>query len=404
MSKILFFSQVLPYPPDSGPKVRSYYTLRYLAQKHEVTLVTFVRPDDSAGSVDHLRAFCRGVHTVPIVRKPARNLLDLAAAVVTGRSFIILRDGVPQMDQLVERLAAGGSFDHIHADQLWMARYALAAARRSPGARTILDEHNACYQIIRRLAGSESNPLKRLALHMEWPKLRRYEAWALQQFDRVVAVTEEDRAVLEALVRDYPQRAANAQFETIPICVDVRSTPPVEPQANPRSVLHLGTMFWPPNVEGVLWFAREVWPQVRRQVPGAAFTIVGKNPPEAVKRLADGGAVQITGYAADPTPYLAAAAVFIVPLHAGSGMRVKIVDGWRWGLPIVSTRIGAEGICCRDGENILLADRPDDFAGAVARTLTDPLLAQRLRANGRAWVETHYDWQTVYHRWDSLYA
>jgi glycosyltransferase involved in cell wall biosynthesis len=113
--------------------------------------------------------------------------------------------------------------------------------------------------------------------------------------------------------------------------------------------------------------------------------------------------VEITGYVADPTPYLARTAAFIVPLRAGGGMRVKIVDAWGWGLPIVSTRLGAEGIDVHDGENLLLADTPDAFAGAVARLLTTPALGEHLRANGRAWVEERYNWQRVYPRWDKVY-
>jgi glycosyltransferase involved in cell wall biosynthesis len=106
---------------------------------------------------------------------------------------------------------------------------------------------------------------------------------------------------------------------------------------------------------------------------------------------------------ADAQPYLENAAVFVVPLFSAGGMRVKIVDGWRWGLPIVSTTIGAEGIRYLDGENILIADSPEDFAKAVLRVLSEPELAQRLRQNGRRWVEEHYDWQKVYPAWDSVY-
>ncbi len=114
--------------------------------------------------------------------------------------------------------------------------------------------------------------------------------------------------------------------------------------------------------------------------------------------------LQVTGYVDDPRPYLAETAAFIVPLRAGGGMRVKILDTWCWGLPIISTRIGAEGIAVREGENILLADTADELAQAVNRVLGDAALANQLRRNGRAWIEAKYDWRTTYRAWDEIYA
>ena len=162
-------------------------------------------------------------------------------------------------------------------------------------------------------------------------------------------------------------------------------------------------MFWPPNVAGVLWFARDVLPLIWARLPEARFVIVGKNPPEEVQALAADPRIQVTGYVADPLPYLQAADAFVVPLFSGGGMRVKILDAWLWGLPIVSTPLGAEGIDLRDGENILLAADPASFAEATVRLLTDPTLNHRLRTQGRAWVELAYDWQKIYPRVDAVY-
>ena len=164
-------------------------------------------------------------------------------------------------------------------------------------------------------------------------------------------------------------------------------------------------MFWPPNVEGVLWFAHKVLPRVLAQVPEAQFVIIGKDPPQKVRDLdLQARNVQVTGYVPEPAPHLAETAVFIVPLRAAGGMRVKIVDAWCWGVPIVSTSIGAEGIAVRDGENILIADTPDTFAQAVVRVLQDPTLGERFRQNGRRWVEERYNWRRIYARWDDVYS
>jgi len=412
--RILFLSQLVPFPPDSGPKVRQYLVIRYLAQAHDITLVAFARPDDSPSAMAHLGQYCRRVRTVPMRRSKIRNILALAGSWLSGESFIIRRDYVPEMAQVIQEEIASGGYDVIHADQLWMAQYALLGANR--GAKLILDEHNACFQIFQRLAKGEANPLKKLALERDWRKLRSYETQACRRFDQVVTVTEEDRKILEGLI--FPSESVRAgeansiytdvrrpKLSTIPICVDTASVKVVAPQGASHDVLHLGTMFWPPNVEGVMWFAEHVWPGVRSQLPDATFTIVGKNPPAKVTSLAEKGlGIQVTGYVQDPQEYLEQAGAYVVPVFSAGGMRVKIVDGWRWGLPVISTTIGAEGIRYVDGENILIADDAEAFAAAVVGTLEDRELNQRLRLNGRRWVEEKYDWQRVYPAWDNVYA
>ena len=401
---LLFLSQLLPYPPDAGAKVRAYYTLRWLAERHAVTLVAFTRPDDPPEALAHLQGFCRAVHTVPMVRSRLRDGLALADSLLRGQSFIIRRDRSAEMDALLRRLAREGAFDAVHADQLWMAQHALRYTlhvqtfSRSNVQRIVLDEHNACFQIFERLAQGEAHPLKRWLWRREARRLQAYEAEVCRRFDRVVTVTEEDRATLQGLAGD------GSRFAAIPICVDTAEVAPVAPQGHGLNVLHLGTMFWPPNVEGVAWFLREVWPRVRQALPGATFSVVGKNPPAELAALAAGQGVELAGYVPDPQPWLARAGAFVVPLLSGGGMRVKIVEAWRWGLPIVSTSLGAEGIEYVDGEHLLIADDPASFAAAVLRLLQDPALNQRLRGSGRRWVEQHYDWRSVYPAWDEVYA
>ena len=416
MSRILYLSQLLPYPPDAGPKIRSYYVLRHLARQHAVTLLAFTRPDDRPEAVEHLKEFCVTVWTVPMIRSRVRDVKALAASLLAAQPFVIRRDAVAAMHRLLQSGIQKTQFDYVHADQLWMAQHALAAKRSTLQPSTfnlqlVLDEHNACFQIFQRLAAGERNPFKRLLFERERQALQRYEARVCAQFDHVVTVTEDDRAILEPLVaaelkiRNSQFEIRSPKFSTIPICVDTLDVKPVATRLGARDVLHLGTMFWLPNVEGVLWFARQVWPQVIAQVPGATLTIVGKNPPAEVEALRSKIAgIQVTGYVVDPQPYLETAGVFIVPLLSGGGMRVKIVDAWRWGLPVVSTSIGAEGIQYHDGENILIADGAQAFAMAVLQVLCDPELAQWLRENGRKWVEAHYEWSKVYQAWDEVYS
>ena len=399
--RVLFLSQLVPFPVDAGPKVRSYHVLQHLAaQGHEVTLLAFQREGDRPEQIEHLRAFCHAVHTVPLSRSFWRDVWYLGLSLIQGQPMLIRRDHVPAMHNLLQELVHRQRFDIIHADQLWMAQYALAARETAAAGekdiRFVLDQHNAVYLIPERLALQKKNPFVRFVLRREARVLRRYELATCQQFDRVVWVTDEDRQALD------PSLMHTAKDQVIPICVDTQDKPLLYRPDGFR-VTFLGGLHWPPNAEGMIWFARKIWPRIRAAIPDAVLTVIGKNPPQEIAG-GDIPGLQITGYVEDVTPYLQETAAFIVPLHAGGGMRVKIIDAWAWGLPIVSTTIGAEGIDYQHGENILIGDSEAEFAAHVIRLCEDSALACRLARCGRQTAEQQYEWRQVYGAWEQVYG
>lgn len=409
--RILFLTQVLPYPLDAGPKIRAYYTLRHLAQQHEITLLSFVRADDPPQAIEHLKGFCRDVVVVPMRRSRARDVRHLLRSLVSDTPFLIARDWVPQMADTVRQMVNGmrriedhrQPFDVAHADQLWMAPYALLARSPQSNLQLVLDQHNAVYMIPARLAEGERNPVRRALLALEARKMARYEVQTCRRFDRVVWVTRQDHEAVQRQASRVGVQVPNSAV--IPICGDPQAISPVKQRADARRVTFLGGLHYPPNAQGVLWFVEQIWPRVLQEMPDAILTLIGKNPPAGIRSTKyEVRNLQVTGYVADPTPYLEETAVFIVPLLAGGGMRVKIVDAWTWGLPIISTTVGAEGIDIRPEENILIADAPADFARAVVRLLRSPAERERLGEAGRQWVEQRYNWRTVYRAWDQVYA
>ncbi|MCC7359787.1 MAG: glycosyltransferase [Anaerolineales bacterium] len=394
---VLFLTQVLPYPLDAGPKVRAYYVLRHLAQGHRVTLASFVRPSDSPTALAHLREVCAEVITSPMPRARWRDALAVGRSALRGEPVLIARDWAPAMAGRLREVAAAQRFDVIHADQVWMAPYALAAHAAAPAApRLVLDQHNAVYLIPQRLTHA-ARGLRRLFWRREAALMARYETRTCLAFDQVVTVSDPDQQALLAL---YPQPPRPAFPPPIPICIDAQAAPSAAPAADSPGLLFLGGMHWPPNAEGVRWFVREALPAVQAQVPGAVFYAIGRQPPADVTAQAG---VVAPGYVDDPTAYWAKSQVFVVPLLAGGGMRVKILDAWARGVPVVSTTIGAEGLAYRDGVNLLIGDTPAALAEAVARVLSDPALAARLAEAGRRTALTHYDWRVIYSAWDAVY-
>jgi glycosyltransferase involved in cell wall biosynthesis len=341
-----------------------------------------------------------------MTRSPIQDAGFMVASLATNRSFLMLRDERPEMRTLLRQLAAGdgrrttddgrsapSSFDGVYADQLNMATYALDV----PAARRVLDEHNILWALCKRICSTLPQGPRRWALEREWRLLRGYEREMSHHFDAILTVSEADRAAM-AEVADGP-----ARIEVMPIAIDPGAgTLPRHPDG--PHILHLGTMFWPPNSDAVLWFAREVYPRIKARLPNVRFSVVGADPPPEVCALADEDAsIVVTGYVPDAEPIIRRSSLLIVPLRAGSGMRVKILNALAQGLPVVTTTIGYEGIAAEPGRDLLVADAPEAFAEACLRVLTDEALACSLTTNGRRLVEQVYDYRVACSTLDRIF-
>ncbi len=388
--RILLLAQIVPYPPDSGPKVKTYGSLRALAKAHEVTVLAFSRSAADESRAQELAAACGcRVHTVALRRGRARDLLAAGYALLTGQSFILARDRRRAMHRMVRILLAQEPFDAIHVDQLNMAQY---VPRRFDG-QVIFDAHNAVWMITDRMAEHETHVLRARALRAEARRIQRAEGQICRRADAVLTVTPEDRAAL---------LLASGRLFTgavIPIGVEI----PAEPPNRGRTplILHVGTMFYPPNADAVRWFATEVFDRVRAAVPAARFVIVGARPPADILALNDPArGIDVE----DIRPLLEEAMVTVVPTRAGSGMRVKILEAMAQGLPVVTTTVGAEGIAVEPGTHLLIGDDPETFANATIHVLTDAGMRQHLREHARALAAERYDWDVTGAMVCALYA
>jgi glycosyltransferase involved in cell wall biosynthesis len=383
--KILLLTQVLPYPPDSGPKVKTWNVIKYLSLHHDVTLVSFVRGDQQH-DIEVLKKYCREVHTVEMDRSIIKDGMALVRSMVTGLPWLIARDRRSAMVTLIRSITTEQAFDVVHADQLNMAQYAAAVER---GIK-VIDEHNALWLLYRRMAGTMPSGPRKWLLNRDWRLLRTYEGQICRDFDSVLTVSEVDRDALMEVAGE------KLNFTVIPIAVDTDEVAPVERAVDANRIVHIGTMFWPPNVDGILWFTREVLPIIRAVKPEVGFDIIGAKPPQEILYLGEvDPLINVTGYVEDTTPYQEKTGVLIVPVRAGGGMRVKILNALSQALPMVTTTIGCEGIAVEHGKHLLIADTPQEFAEAVIRLLDDRDAGQRLAQNGRLLIQEQYDYRKV---------
>jgi glycosyltransferase involved in cell wall biosynthesis len=401
---ILFLTQVLPYPPASGPKVKTWHVLRYLEELgHKITLVSFVRPEEMP-YVEELKRVCAAVYTVRVQRSKVADLYYFLRSQLTGRPFLVERDDLSEMRTLVQRIVSSEEVDVIHADQLTMAQFAFPLQGPN-GQKPVLvfDAHNAVWTITERMNQNAALYLK-LPLALETERIKRYEANIIKDFDATLAVTEPDRlALLDAF--HHQNYEGRVPISVIPIAVDTHLINPVPQVSDSLNILTMGTLYYPPNADGIRWFIQEVLPLIRQKINGVELTIVGKNPPKDFVKLASDpeSGIITTGFVPDLEPYFANSAVTVVPVRAGGGMRVRILEAFARAAPVVTTTVGVEGIDARPGMDVSIADSPEDFAEAVINLLLDKELREKLSRNGRRLVEEKYDWQVVLKELDRVY-
>ena len=398
--RILFLTQIIPYPPDAGPRVKTWHVLQYLiGAGHEVILASFVRPDEEP-YVAMLQKVCTAVYTVPMKRSRLADVGYMLRSSITGRPFLIERDDLPAMRELVQRLLATEAIDIIHADQLTMTQFALDVQ-----PCTIFDAHNATWTITQRMF-TDTPWFLRLLLRLETERTKRYEGMLVRAFDHTLVVIRQDRQALLQGVPEAERTAVGQRIRVVPIAVDTYKLQPVVRQPDSTNIMTLGSLHYPPNADGIRWFVREVFPLIQQQAPEATLTIIGKNPPADFLQLAaqQPHVVKVTGYVPDLTPYMAAAALLVVPVRAGSGMRVRLLEAFARGMPAVTTTIGLEGIEATHGREVLVADEPIDFAQTTLALLRDPEQQQFLAENGRQLAETKYDWHIALKKMDAVYT
>jgi glycosyltransferase involved in cell wall biosynthesis len=299
------------------------------------------------------------------------------------------------MRRVLADLAAGSNFDVVHADQANMGQYALLFEN----SRRVLDLHNALWMLYKRLAetSASTDPMKYILMR-DWPLLKRYEGELCHQFDAITAVTEEDRQLLI-------EAGAPDTIGVIPVAIDTDEQAPITRRPAGPHIVHIGTMYWQPNINGIHWFLESVYPLIKLQVPDVRCTLIGSRPPDSIiQRSNHDRTLTVTGYIEDPQPFLEDASMMIIPLQAGGGMRVKILNALSQGIPMVSTSVGCEGIRVTDEKDILIADEAGDFARACVRMLTDYKLNEEISTEGRRTAEQYYDYRQACRPLDEIYT
>jgi polysaccharide biosynthesis protein PslH len=385
--RILWLKSGPLHPLDTGGKLRTYHMLRELNRRHPITYLSLnagdARDEDLAAATEYsteqqwLPFTEAKKSSLPFFAQIAQNFLSpLPYAVAKYRS--------PAMTAAMAQLL--GQHDLLICDFLVPA-INLLAAPSWPSVPTLLFQHNVESQIWQRHAENARGRLGRWYFRQQWQRMVRYERETAARFDGVITVSEADAEIHR---RDF---SLTNVLGAVPTGVDTEFFAARPRQARPRQLVFLGSMDWMPNIDGAVWFAEEIWPHIVSQFPDAECAIVGRNPTTRVRELAaQDPRLRITGTVDDVRPYLAEAALMIVPLRIGGGTRIKIYEGMAAGCPVVSTTVGAEGLPLTSGEHIERADTPADFARVVNELLADDARRESLALRGQEHVCRHFGW------------
>ncbi|MGP8244631.1 MAG: glycosyltransferase [Bryobacteraceae bacterium] len=370
-----------PYPLAGGGALRTASLVHYLAQRYTVDLVIFGEagaPDAAAalpaGLVERVTAIDLPAHGRYLAARVARNAGRLARRVPP------LVDRFGGFERAVAQALAGRHYELGVIEHFWCAPYLEVLAPHCE--RTVLNLHNIESLLHARCAAVESaGPA--LAHRVFGGASERLESAWLPRFSEVLVASEADR-------REAARLAPSARLRVYPNSIPLR---PVPVQTKEHVIVFSGNLEYHPNISAVRFFARAVWPTLRDRWPRLVWRLVGKNPAAVGRLVAGDRRVEFTGAVEDALPELARAEVAVVPVVAGSGTRLKILEAWAAALPVVSTTLGAEGLPVCDGKNIRLADSPRAFAESVSWLLgcTEERLA--LGEAGRSLLEKEFHWE-----------
>lgn len=381
--KVLQLCLRLPWPPNDGGTIAMFNMSNALVSNGVQVRVTAFNTLKHFVEPDRIPAWYSDTFKPLLVfldasLRPVAAFLNL----FSSESYNISRFDVPEMHQCIADLLQNETFDIIQLESLFMAPY-VETIRKHTGAKVILRAHNVEFIIWERLAASESGFLKRNYLHLLASRLRRYESEMVNHVDGIIVLTDDDRNL-------FVQNGCHVPVTVSPVSIDTADYRQPDTEADNRYVFHLGSMDWMPNIEGVDWFLQKVLPLVTAANADFRLFLAGKGMPESYFRQ-KGRNIEVTGKVDDAKEFMAGKQIMIVPLLSGGGMRVKIIEGLAMGKTIISTTVGAEGIKCTNGENILIADTPQEFANSLLRCLTDEGFCKRIGSNAQKLAASEYD-------------
>ena len=310
------------------------------------------------------------------------SVVDAFSNLVTRDSYNISRYFSADFDIKLGNILKRKKFDVVHLESLFMTPY-IDTIRRFSKASIVLRSHNLEYIIWERLAAATKNKARKTYLHLLAKRLKEYEMDIINKVDGIVAISSIDE-------EKYRKFKLKVPIITIPFGIPLQNYKVDHTDVEYPSLFHLGSMDWKPNIEGVDWFIKNIWPSITLEIPKAKLYLAGREMPKALTGLKIPNII-VLGEIESAKKFMQSKSVMVVPLLSAGGIRVKIIEGLALGKTVISTTIGAEGIDCTDGENILIADDAEEFTAAIKKVCSDKKYFETIGENARKLAEQKFD-------------
>jgi sugar transferase (PEP-CTERM/EpsH1 system associated) len=383
--RVLQFAPRVCWPLDTGAKLRNYHLARVLAQRSHVSLLAFSDQEQSSPNLTELYE-----QVIMVARDSAYTFPKLVRGALGKTPLPVLNYTTESMKRALSRVLSENYFDIIQIESIHLMAYLAIIRAAAQKPIVVCDWHNLESELMRRYSEQEPRGLRRAYAGRTARLMSEFEQRAVREFDAHVVVSQRD----EQRLRDLNP---GARIFLIENGVDTAfySDLGARAESEARRIVFVGSMDYHANIDGVVDFAREVWPRLRERRPELVFTVVGKDPAPEVRELAKIAGIEVTGTVDDVRPFYREAIAAVVPLKVGGGSRLKILEAMAAGVPVVSTTLGAEGLGVRHDENILLADSNEELAEAIISLVESGSQRRDLIEAGRALVSRHYDWSSL---------
>jgi sugar transferase (PEP-CTERM/EpsH1 system associated) len=393
---ILVVCRVLPYPPDIGYKIRTFNLIKRLSNKHNISLVCYEGSNNQETHLSRMTEYCQSIRLVqPLRRSKLRQLPGLAKDLISGLPWYLKYSKSKEMKNAIHEITKVNQFDILHIDDPYMAgNFDVGIADGAIKTVTFHDIESVKY---RRMLKIEKNSKNRVRLFLNWLPMKRWEREIAERFDLCIVMSSADASILKSTNE-------KSKIAIIPNGVDTDHFKKLPFDGQERNISFFGGMDYPPNIDAALYFHSHMLPLIEPRLPGAKFVVVGQKPTSEILKLSMHPNTIVTGFVEDIIPYYRDSSVVVVPLRAGGGTRLKILEAMALGRPVVSTSIGCEGLDVVDGKHLLIADNPEQFVEKTMRILKDRELYQRIVADARQLVVTKYDWDAIGEKLVALYV
>jgi glycosyltransferase involved in cell wall biosynthesis len=401
---VAVLDEELPYPLTSGKRIRTFNLLSRLARWHRVTMLCHRNPDpDEATRADE--AFRElGIETIVVDRSvPVKSgpgfYARLAGNLLSTLPYSVATHASPALVEAVRALSRDEEVDVWHCEWTPYAEVLRdALGDELEAARWTVMAHNVESLIWQRYSEAERNRAKRWYIRRQWSKFERFEQWAYRSACVPIAVSHDDARLMR-------ERFGVRRVEVVENGVDTNHYKPQrDVDRDPSKLLFLGSLDWRPNLDGVSILLDDIFPQVRAANPAATLALVGRRPPKWLRdKVAGTPGVRIHADVPDVRPFLVTAGMLVVPLRIGGGSRLKILEALATETPVVSTRVGAEGLRLTPGRDLVIADSTESLTSAIIEGIRRPDELQELAENGRRRISAHYSWDPLAKRLDEVW-